>query len=258
LQRPLGREITRLVEATDGNPFFLQQLALVLRQQHHSLQTLHTAQPLPGVNDLLELRFEGLPSDAWTLFELASIAGGAITLPLLREVSGMQGPRFQAALEILTSEHMLQPAINTLHQDTEAVSGDLVAYDITHDRFREWGYARLDADHRTQLHQHFAYTLEQKSNIRADIVLRHWDAIGDAKKIRHHLQRAAQEAWQQLAFNRAKELFERVLTFDDLRPVEMAQAFHALLDINYRLGHYAEALNVGLRALHPLHTTLPA
>jgi len=106
----------------------------------------------------------------------------------------MDGHRFQDALEVLTGEHILGPAINTLHQATESVNGDLVAYDIAHDRFREWSYQRLDPARRIHLHKRFVFTLERKSNIRADIVLRHWDAIGDRDTIRHHLQRAAHEA----------------------------------------------------------------
>ena len=131
---------TRITEAAEGNPLYLEQMAAMLAEGGSP-----EAIP-PSIHALIAARLDRLPSDERALLERAAVAGKEFTRAALRRLS-LDGdpPDMDALLLRLARKDLLA-----------ARPGREDAYRFRHALIRDAAYAGIAKELRAQLHERFA------------------------------------------------------------------------------------------------------
>jgi hypothetical protein len=176
-----------------GNPFFLHELA-----QHAQAGPLpaHGADTGVSLQEVLWARVLGLPEGDRRLLEVVAVASQP-----LREADacaaaevGDEGPQ---ALARLRAARFLRTAGPAEREEVETY----------HDRIRETVTARLTAEARAGHHRRLAAALEAAGQADPEVLAVHFLGAGDARRAGHYYARAAAQAAEALAFDRAANLY---------------------------------------------------
>jgi DNA-binding winged helix-turn-helix (wHTH) protein/tetratricopeptide (TPR) repeat protein len=211
-------------EMTEGNPFFVFELARLLAEG--GLAARPSALALPqSVRDAIGRRLDALSADANELLRTAAVLGRAFDVALLSRVVG-RGP--EALLDQLGEA--LAAGVLVEHEERVA------HYAFAHALVRQTLYEELRAPQRVRLHQRVAEALEASFAASDDPPLseiaHHWFEAapgGGAEQAIAAAERAAERAHQLLAYEESARLYEQALeALTIAAPEDAARRFELL------------------------------
>ncbi len=227
LGAPPERELARrLLERSDGNPFFAEELLAAARTGAEG--------DLPEtVRDALMLRIERLAPAAQSVLSVAAAAGARVRHPLLLAAAGLPEDALDDALRELVTHHALVPGDD--------------GYAFRHALLREAVYSDLMPGERSRVHAALARALDARPELAAD-----GDATSAAARA-HHWWSAHQLDEALAASVEAGRAAERIGAFP-----EAQRQYEAALDLWDRVegaGALARSDHVDVlrRAAHAAH-----
>jgi class 3 adenylate cyclase/tetratricopeptide (TPR) repeat protein len=205
----------RLLEATQGNPLFLEECVRSLIESGVLDQASGHARPvgslpadfIPGtIGALLAARIDRLRPELKELLQCAAVIGNDIKEALLQAVTGIEQPDLRRAIhDLQVAEFLYEKAP---FPETE--------YAFKHSMTREVAYASLLRERRVILHARAARSLETLAAGRLD---EHVERLADHAergaiwdKALEYLQRSGLKAYSLYANADAARFFERALT----------------------------------------------
>jgi len=207
LQSIIGAEpdpelVRRVVERSDGNPFFIEELAMAERT------SAERGLP-PTLRGILLARISALPEDAQAVVGVAAVAGRRVGHDLLATVAGQDESTTIAALRDAVGQQVL-----IADEDAEADG-----YAFRHALMQEAAYDDLLPGERRRLHRAFAEAVANRAvgGGAADAAAHyaelayHWSATRDDARALDASVRAAFAAMDAYAFADALRQFETVL-----------------------------------------------
>ncbi|WP_248964136.1 BTAD domain-containing putative transcriptional regulator [Sphaerisporangium perillae] len=219
-----------LHERTGGNPFFVTELARMLRSERaltdqdirHRL-----AREIPaGVRDVIRRRWHRLPDSARGMLSIAAVAGQEFGMAPLRTVTGLDEDRLLESLETAV--------VTGLLVEDPAVVG---RYRFAHPLVRETLYDQLGHVRRARLHEKIGLAM-LRAGADVDEVAHHlweaWPVTGPAVALPHVFE-AARRAQSTLAYEQAETLLRRALELARALPGEQDRIDQELR-IQVRLG----------------------
>lgn len=187
-------DLARCVSEGGGNPFLLTTMADMMTEAGESVQPLN-------LRRLVERRLEQLAPGADELLSLVALAGAPLPRRTVLAASDSKLVGHDATTALVKSK-----LLRSLGDH------ELGSLHLFHDRLRASILVRLDAPRQRALHLRLALALEGDPTSRAADLARHFAAAAEAARALPHAERAAGEAMQTLAFERAVELFQLALT----------------------------------------------
>ena len=150
----VGEAKRRIATFAGGNPFFVEQLLAVVRQEPEYAQELRSP---PSVQALLSARLDRLPEGERRLLEHAAVLGAEFATEALRSLlPGPSGETVAGELQLLAQRRLLRPVDPGLHRDDR--------YAFAHALIQESAYEALSKRQRAALHAQHAEWLEQDSS----------------------------------------------------------------------------------------------
>jgi len=220
-----------LIERSQGNPFFLEEIVRTLaetrvlageRGAYHLASTLGTLQVPATVQAVLAARIDRLPDDAKLLLQSAAVIGIEVPQALLEAVTELPADTLRAALAHLVAAGFL---------DETRLFPDL-AYRFKNSLTRDVAYASLLRDQRRALHARIVDAIE---TLYRDQLSAHIDQLA------HHATRG--EVWPKAAvYNR--QVGSRAVA--RAANVEAVRAFEAALAALVRLPPTRETAERGI------------
>ena len=201
--------ISSLYQATDGNPFFLDEIVRLATTGHDSTRArLDSAFSVPdSVRATIRRRMASLAEQTRTILTIASLIGQEFDLALLRDISGLASEQLiescdEAVTNVLISE----------------VSGTVGRYRFIHAITAEALRAEFGTAARARLHERIAAAMEKvygdevESHL-AQVAHHYVEALplGNIDKAVEFARRGAQRARDQLAFAEAARLYGMAL-----------------------------------------------
>ncbi len=247
----------RVLEAADGNPFFLEELvrsladvgALVREEDGWRFDHAVEVEVPPTVEKVILARLDRLSAEARDLVTAAAALGRTFALPLLEGVVG-DVPA--------DSLHELQ-RLGLLRQSRRWPQPE---FRFRHALIQETAYRTLLAEQRTSLHRRAAEWLEERYAGREAEVLgllaHHWLRADDEAKAADYLLRAGDKARLEYALDEAIEHYRALLPLLEQRGERQEIAlvlFKLALALHTSL-RFAEANETYQRAFE--HWTPPA
>lgn len=222
-------EPTEIAREAGGSPFFLQQLAIYVREGG-------TARRLP---ELIQHRMDRLPETARQFLEVLAVARTPLRLQVVREVACL-GEQAVSARSLLCSEGL----IRLLGPDGEFC-------DVYHDRIAEALAVTLSNEQRSSYHTSLAAALERSDDSDAESIAHHFRAAGRIPDACRLIRRAAEQASGTLAFDRAARLYQTSLEWsvDHLTLTDRAILERARADALVNCGRGVEAARAYERAI---------
>jgi hypothetical protein len=242
--------VRRVVELTQGNPLFVEEMMRMLVAEGRLAQAQGArALPLPvGVRETIRRRLEPLPASAHELLAVASVIGVEFDLDTLAgaadtdrdELLGLFGEAVNARV---------------IHR----VPGDLGRWRFEHALVRETLYESLAPDVRARLHKAIAENLEQRataSSREESALAYHFfeaAASGDAWKALDYAVAAGDRAMSVLAYEHAELLYRQALRALELvcdDPQRRCGLLIALGEAQTRAGDHAAGRETLRAAVH--------
>jgi class 3 adenylate cyclase/tetratricopeptide (TPR) repeat protein len=154
----LGPDIRlQIMEAADGNPLFVEQMAAMATVEEEGTGPLRVP---PSIQALLEERLDRLDSDERTVIEHAAVIGKEFWRSALLELLPEPGrDAAESQLMSLVRKGLLQPDASPTGRDE--------AFRFRHALIRDAAYERLPKDLRGALHERLADWLERAAPERA-------------------------------------------------------------------------------------------
>jgi predicted ATPase/class 3 adenylate cyclase len=178
--RPLKR---LLAQRTDGNPFFIEETVLALRETRalegepggdHLARAVEALRVPATVQAVLAARIDRLPEDLKRLLQCAAVIGTDVPFALLRELSEIPAADLRGTLPRLQAAEFLYET--RLFPDIE--------YTFPHTLTHEVAYGGIVSERRRALHARVAETIERLFP----------DRLGEqVERLAHHTVRA--DAW---------------------------------------------------------------
>ncbi len=188
-------------DRTGGNPFYLQELARLVRDADGSPDAWHQ---VPGtVRDVLLHRFEGLPPAARRLLDVAAVLGRECDLGLLEGASGLSGADVDDGLAAAVQSGLVAET---------SLPRPLLRF--RHALVREALHDRAGARARMRLHAQVGQVMARRPDADVDALAAQLLAGGDLADPVAAVSaalRAADRAMAQLAHDHAQGLLERAL-----------------------------------------------
>ena len=202
-----GRTVAAVRTRTEGNPFFVTELARLLASEHDLAAAGGLGRAVPaGVRDVVRRRLRRLPEETMAVLSLAAVAGRDFELRVL-----------EAAAE-LNSERTLELVEAALMSGLVLENPDLVGrFRFSHDLVRETILEELTASRRARLHARVGEAIDVSYGEDAAHALElanHFfqaaPAVGAERAIPLALV-AADVAYSRLAYEQAEEQLQRAL-----------------------------------------------
>ncbi len=195
--------LRRVVADAQGNPMLIEEL---LRSDGtHGL----------GLEQMIASRIASVGPAARTTLDYLAVAGRLVEMRTLRAASGLDAADLAQAIRDLEEAELVQ----------RAPAGDEdVAVETIHDRVREVAYGALPADRVIRYHRDIAEALSARD---ADPqgTAEHFRLAGDQERALPFVLRAASQAAEALAHDRAVALYRQALTLvthdADRFPIEL-------------------------------------
>ena len=203
-----------------GSPFFINQLAGYLREQ--DAVSISSGLSL-SLSNVLRRRLDALDEKSRRLLEVVAVAARPIDEHAAASV---------ASIEQITPSLLSLRGAHLLRSSWRAGSTQLATF---HDRIRESVVDALPSDQLAALHLRLAETLEATEGADAEAIAVHYHRGGELERAAELSWRAADEAAEKLAFERAARLYASALNLGRHRAAARA-------DLNERLaGALADA-----------------
>jgi class 3 adenylate cyclase/tetratricopeptide (TPR) repeat protein len=248
---PLTR---RLIERTEGNPFFLEESVRTLvetgilvgdRGAYHVVRPLETEQVPATVQAVVAARIDRLPPDGKRLLQAAAVIGKDVPYPLIEAIGELPEGELRRHLTHLQAAEFLYEA--RVFPDLE--------YTFKHALTHEVAYGSLLSERRRTLHRQVGDAIERLLPERAEewygLLARHFNESGDLTKGLHYALRAGDRAARLFAHEEALRAYERARTCAEVLslPEQRAAAEEAIGDVHNRRGVFPLAVEAYERAL---------
>ncbi|HEV2058462.1 MAG TPA: AAA family ATPase, partial [Solirubrobacteraceae bacterium] len=150
-RRPPDRVVRAIHHATEGNPFFVDEVVRLLSAEGRLDDAAHvSAVRIPdGVRETIRHRLEPLPDATRELLCTAAVIGRDFRLDTLQRVSGCDPATLDAALSAAVSSGVLVERTSSIG-----------AYSFSHGLIRETLYDDIGPQRRGMLHREVALALE--------------------------------------------------------------------------------------------------
>ena len=192
-----------IARESGGSPFFIAELVRHLQTdagpQRHPLAATGIS-----LDEVLWSRILRLPAAARRLLEVVAVSGRPLSLDVARQSAGL-GLDEHASPSLLRAGRLIR--------GTGGDGGDKV--ETYHDRVRETVVAHLPPSTLGDYHRNLARTLEASGRADFEVLAVHYRGAGEPARAGQLFARAAEQAAEALAFDRAATLYRRVL---ELRP----------------------------------------
>jgi DNA-binding CsgD family transcriptional regulator/tetratricopeptide (TPR) repeat protein len=219
---PEAALVDEIFERSDGNAFFVEELARSLEGGDHSRLS-------DSLRDLLLVRVEALPDDGRRIARIVAEGGSTVEHGLLAAVAGLTEDALIEALRAAVGSHLL----------LATPEGD--GYRFRHSLVREAVSDDLLPGERSRLNRRYAEALEADPTLvrageRATRLAGYWYGARDAAKALPAVLKASVEARRRYAFSEQLRLLERAMElWDDapddvrrtLRPIDHAESYPA-------------------------------
>jgi class 3 adenylate cyclase/tetratricopeptide (TPR) repeat protein len=147
----------RIMEAAEGNPLFVEQMAAMAAVQDESADVLRVP---PSIQALLEERLDRLDSDERVVIEHAAVLGKEfLRKPLTDLLPETEREAAETHLMSLVRKGLLRPDVASVGREE--------AFRFRHVLIRDAAYDRISKDLRAELHERFADWMEQAAPERA-------------------------------------------------------------------------------------------
>ncbi len=233
---PLKRVI---VEKTDGNPFFMEEIVQALFEDGALLRngsiklakSLSTIQIPSTVQAVLASRIDRLPPEQKDLLQTLAVIGKEFPLRLVREVSGKADDELQRLLSDLQIAEFIY--------EQPAVSG--VGYVFKHALSQQVASGSALLERRRVLHERVARVLEaqfpEMVETQPELIAHHYTEAGLGAQAIPYWQRAGERALQRSANLEAIDHLKKGLDLlgsrpdmpERIRPADEAQRYSLLL-----------------------------
>ncbi|MFF2330266.1 MULTISPECIES: AAA family ATPase [unclassified Streptomyces] len=214
--------VDEIFDRSDGNAFFVEELACSLEDGDHSRLS-------DSLRDLLLVRVEALPDDAQRIARIVAEGGSTVEYDLLAAVVGLAEDELIEALRAAVGANLLLT--------TPEGNG----YRFRHSLVREAVSDDLLPGERSRLNRRYAEALERDPTLvrageRATRLASYWYGAHDASKALPAILKASVEARRRYAFTEQLRLLERAMElWDDtpdgvrrtLRPIDYAESYPA-------------------------------
>jgi predicted ATPase/class 3 adenylate cyclase len=202
-----------IIEKTQGNPFFIEEIVRALIEQGalicdgaprltRPLDVIHVP---PTVQAILASRIDALPPPEKGLLQILAVMGKEFPLNLVRRITASSGDRLQSMLKDLGTAEFIyeQPALGEAQ------------YTFKHALTQEVAYNSVLIERRKHLHELIAKAIEELFAGRLDDHLaelaHHYSHSANASKAIEYLNRAGEQAQLRSAFGPAAAYFEEGL-----------------------------------------------
>ncbi|MDX6705470.1 MAG: hypothetical protein QOI48_1316 [Solirubrobacteraceae bacterium] len=208
-RRPADRVVRAIHQATDGNPFFVDEVVRLLSAEGRldDAEQVAGVRIPDGVRETIRHRLDPLPDRTRALLCTASVIGREFRLDALQRVSDLD------ATEL---DHALSEAVGSgvIIERTTALG----AYGFSHGLIRETLYDDLGPQRRGQLHRAVGLALEElyvadlEPHV-AELAHHFFVAVtaGELTKAIDYSVRAGERAMELIAYEEASDHFERAL-----------------------------------------------
>ncbi|MDJ0341405.1 AAA family ATPase [Streptomyces sp. H10-C2] len=204
---PKSDLVDRVFDRSDGNPFFVEELAVSIQQGCATGLS-------DSLRDLLLVRLETLPEDAQRAARIVAEGGTTVEYPLLAAVAGLSEDDLIEALRACVGANILLP------------SDDGDGYRFRHSLVREAVSDDLLPGERSRINRRYAQALEAgpglvRTDERAARLASYWYNAHDPAKALPAVLRASVEARHRHAYAEQHGLLERALDLWDDAPEEI-------------------------------------
>jgi len=165
-------------------------------------------EPYVKLGEMIQARVARLPPGARKLLETLVVAGSPLDVTLARRAAGAESHE-PAVLSLLMVMHLVRPPIDSPGDEVE----------IYHDRIRESVLATIPPEDQRTYHDRLAVTLELDGRADPELLCTHYHAAGRTVKALFYALKAADEAFDALAFDRAARLYRLALSLNPPRDV---------------------------------------
>ena len=236
-ETPPAEPVTEeIVAKADGNPLFLEQLALHAGEAKSSRSELMVPNT---IHDVVMARIDRLPEQAKRLLQIAAVIGREFPLRLLRAVWQGLGPVEDQLRELARLEFVY-----------ERVEVEGATYVFRHALTQETAYGSLLERHRRVYHGAVGQALEELYRGRTDEVAEllavHFGRSDDAEKSVDYAILAAEKSQRRWANSEALTYFEDALRRLDVMPdiapnrLRRIDAVVKQAEVKFALGRQAE------------------
>ena len=227
-----SEDLDGLVRQSGGYPMFVVELARAATGL--GLGKLAGGE-VPNLDTLIGLRAQQLSRDAQRLLQGVALVAEPQPLSLLARA--MQVKSEASALAELRAARMIRVLS---HRDGERIS-------TYHDRVRGSVVSTLEPERKRRLHRRIARAFQRASRPDAESLMAHWAGAGDYERATPHALKAAEVAWGVGAFNRAAELYGKVLGWQTLEPEKHRQVSRSWAEAQKASGHPKPAAETFLK-----------
>ncbi len=211
-------EATRIADESQGNPFFVEELARHVREARPGARV--------SLDEALRSRLIALPDAAARLLSVIAVAARPIAQMIAMRAAGVADP---SMLSLLKAGSFIQP---------RSIAG-VRSVEAYHDRIRDSAVTLLEAVEVRDIHASLARLIEAGPHPDPEALVTHFAGADEPARAAEHAIAAARRAMESLAFDRAAELYRTAL---ELAPeVAGRQARIALGDALTNVGRGAEA-----------------
>ncbi len=232
---PVSRQYAEdIARESGGNPFFVHELVHYLRESDGERMSLGSQVSL---EEVLQRRLQQLLPPTRRLLDAVALAGLPIQQAIARTAAELPADE-RAALAQLRSAKL----VRTRGDRQE----DLV--ESFHDRIREAVLYSLAPERAKELHRRLALGLEGAGNTDPEVLAVHFEQAGHNERAAHYMARAAQNATEALAFERAATLYRRALATHPVEGAEAAELYGNLGAAFARAGRGADGAAAYLEA----------
>ncbi|MBI3782863.1 MAG: AAA family ATPase [Deltaproteobacteria bacterium] len=209
--RPSAALVAAVHRITEGNPFFIDEVARLLVAE--GLNNLPDEQAVArlriplGVREAIRERLRPLSDNCRDLLSMAAVVGREFELNVLQGVSGRGA---DALLDLLREASVAGVVVES--------RGGIGRYSFAHALFRDHLYDEQSPGERLRLHNRIGETLER---VRANELVPHFAELahhyllaapsGDVTKAVHYCTLAAEQAADQLAYEDAIDHYQHAL-----------------------------------------------
>jgi class 3 adenylate cyclase/tetratricopeptide (TPR) repeat protein len=225
-----------IVAKADGNPFFLEQLALHASE----VRDLRSDLMVPNtIHDVVMARIDRLPEETKQLLQIASVIGREFSFRLLRAVWGERSP-----IETLLNE------LSRLEFVYERAETEGSVYVFRHALTQETAYGSLLERHRRAYHGAAGHALEALYGGRADevseLLALHYGRSDEAEKSVYYAIQAAEKSQRRWANSEALTYFGDALHRLDIMPDTQSNRLRRIdavikqAEVKFALGRHTE------------------
>jgi DNA-binding winged helix-turn-helix (wHTH) protein len=251
----LGRELapamlSDVFALTEGNPFFVHELVRLLNESAMGHNDEQVRRELPRrIRDVIMLRLQRVGAEALRVLRLASVIGRDFNLAVLEAIAGLPRAQLFDVLASASEARLLREP---------GVCGSNSApgwYGFSHALIQESLYGSLSPAERVRMHERVGHALEavlgvdRKAHLDELAYHFHRGAVsGEIERAVDYCQRAAEQAFHQLAFEQAVTQYRAALEVLGLRlPVDEQRRYELKLGLGSALFRAGEDGNPALQ-----------